>query len=74
MRDRDDDRLLLPTIRDAAIDAGAVFIDPSSPTPWITSGNSDLLDHGDGLHLNDSGYAYLAARFATAVFAAQSAG
>ncbi|GAA1829610.1 SGNH/GDSL hydrolase family protein [Agromyces salentinus] len=59
----------LPLIRDAALDSGAVFIDPSSPSPWITAGNSDLLDLGDGLHLNDSGYAYLAARFVAAVLA-----
>ncbi|MGI9822308.1 SGNH/GDSL hydrolase family protein [Agromyces sp. Marseille-Q5079] len=63
----------LPAIRAASVEAGAVFIDPSSPTPWITTGNSDLLDLGDGLHLNDAGYGYLAARFVTAVLTAQSA-
>jgi len=59
----------LATIRDASQAAGAVFIDPSNPRPWITEDNSDLLDLGDGLHLNDSGYAYLAARFVAAVLA-----
>ncbi|KQM81187.1 SGNH/GDSL hydrolase family protein [Agromyces sp. Leaf222] len=59
----------LATIRTASESAGAVFIDPSSPRAWITERNSDLLDLGDGLHLNDSGYAYLAARFVAAFLA-----
>lgn len=58
---------LLPAIRDASEEAGAVFIDPSAPTPWITPANTDVLDLGDGLHLNDAGYAYLAARFVAEV-------
>lgn len=55
------------TIRTAAIASGAVFIDPSEPRPWINAGNTDRFDVGDGLHLNDAGYAYLAARFVSAI-------
>lgn len=63
----------LATIRSAAEANGAVFIDPSSPLAWITDENSARLDSGDGLHLNDSGYAYLAGRFVTAVLEASAA-
>lgn len=57
----------LAPIRTAAIASGAVFIDPSEPRPWINAGNTDRFDVGDGLHLNDVGYAYLAARFVSAI-------
>jgi lysophospholipase L1-like esterase len=57
----------LPVIRASAVDAGAVFIDPAVPEPWINDENTPLFDLGDGLHLNDAGYVYLAARFVAAV-------
>lgn len=57
----------LPVIRAGAVNAGAVFIDPEAPEPWINAGNTPVLDLGDGLHLNDAGQAYLAARFIAAV-------
>lgn len=57
----------LTTIRTAAIASGATFVDPSEPRPWINAGNTDRFDVGDGLHLNDAGYAYLAARFVSAI-------
>lgn len=63
---------LLPAIRDASEEAGAVFIDPSSPTPWITPENTDVFDLGDGLHLDDAGYAYLAARFVAEIQSRQA--
>lgn len=56
----------LPAIRDAAEAEGALFIDTSLPEPWINAGNTEQFDLGDGLHLNDAGYAYLAARFVAA--------
>ncbi|SFR82873.1 Lysophospholipase L1 [Agromyces sp. CF514] len=62
----------LSTIRQAAEASGVVFVDPSSPLAWITASNTDLLDLGDGLHLNDSGYAYLAARFVADIQAASA--
>ncbi|MBT2517799.1 SGNH/GDSL hydrolase family protein [Streptomyces sp. ISL-90] len=62
----------LTTIRTAAIASGATFIDPSEPRRWINAGNTDRFDVGDGLHLNDAGYAYLAARFVSAIEALTS--
>jgi len=49
------------------VNAGAVFIDPAAPEPWINAGNTPLFVLGDGLHLTDAGHAYLAARFVAAV-------
>lgn len=54
-------------IKSAAIDAGAIFIDPGEPRPWISALNAHRFDSGDGLHLNDAGYVYLAARFVAAI-------
>ena len=54
-------------IRDAALGAGAFYVDPDRPFPWINSGNSARFDFGDGLHLNDAGYAFLAGRFVAVV-------
>lgn len=63
---------LLPAIREASEEAGAVFVDPSAPTPWITRSNTSVFDLGDGLHLNDAGYAYLAARFVAEIQSRQA--
>lgn len=54
-------------IRLAAGAAGATYIEPNGHEPWIDAANSPMLDFGDGLHLNDAGYGYLAARFVDAV-------
>ena len=56
----------LDTIRTAAQDADAVFIDPDDPEPWLNARNTDAFDSGDGLHLNDLGASYVAARFTAA--------
>jgi len=58
-----DQTTLLPVIRAAATESGAIFIDPQASEPWINAANTRLFDSGDGLHLNDAGHAYLAARF-----------
>lgn len=60
-------RAILAAIRESASDAGAIFIDTDEPRPWINTGNADLFDSGDGVHPNDSGHAYLAARFVAAI-------
>ncbi|MGR0221474.1 SGNH/GDSL hydrolase family protein [Agromyces sp. ZXT2-6] len=54
-------------IREGAEEADATFIDPDVPAPWINERNSIRFDAGDGLHLNDAGYAYIAARFAAVI-------
>ncbi|MFC5788494.1 SGNH/GDSL hydrolase family protein [Agromyces tardus] len=56
----------LDTIRAATEAAGATFIDSEDPAPWLTARNSDAFDAGDGVHLNDAGAAYVAARFTAA--------
>ena len=43
--------------------AGAVVVDPTGTRPWINAANAARFDVGDGLHLNDAGYLFLAARF-----------
>lgn len=57
----------LDAIREGAEEAGATFIDPELPAPWINERNSVRFDAGDGLHLNDAGYAFIAARFAAVI-------
>lgn len=54
-------------VREGAEESDAVYIDPASPSPWFTQRNSARFDSGDGLHVNDAGHAYLAARFAAAL-------
>lgn len=43
--------------------AGAVVVDPVGTRAWINEANAARFDVGDGLHLNDAGYLFLAARF-----------
>ena len=50
---------------------GAVVVDPTGTRPWINAANAARFDVGDGLHLNDAGYLYLAARFAAEIDALQ---
>lgn len=57
----------LDAIREGAEEAGATFVDPAVPAPWINERNSVRFDSGDGLHLNDAGYAFIAARFASVI-------
>ncbi|MFB6610940.1 SGNH/GDSL hydrolase family protein [Agromyces sp. NPDC056379] len=57
-------------IRTSATDAGALSIDPVTPSMWLDEANSPEFDLGDGLHLNEAGQEYLAARFVEAVLAA----
>jgi lysophospholipase L1-like esterase len=57
----------LDAIREGAEEAGATFIDPELPAPWINERNSVRFDSGDGLHFNDAGYAFVAARFASVI-------
>ncbi|KZE93596.1 hypothetical protein AVP42_01732 [Agromyces sp. NDB4Y10] len=57
----------LAAIREGADEAGATFVDPKLPDAWINERNSVRFDAGDGLHLNDAGYAFIAARFAAVI-------
>ncbi|MGR2752733.1 SGNH/GDSL hydrolase family protein [Agromyces arachidis] len=57
----------LDAVREGAAEAEATFIDPELPAAWINERNSPRFDSGDGLHLNDAGYAYIAARFAAVI-------
>ena len=54
-------------IRTAATEAGALYIDPVSPSLWLDESNSPEFDLGDSLHVNEAGQQYLAARFVDAV-------
>ncbi|WP_395245388.1 SGNH/GDSL hydrolase family protein [Agromyces sp. MMS24-K17] len=60
-------RVHAAAIAEAAVDSGAVSIDPDGAEPWINTDNADRFALSDGLHLNDAGYLYLAARFVAAV-------
>jgi lysophospholipase L1-like esterase len=46
---------------------GAIVVDPTGSRPWINAANAARFDLGDGLHLNDAGYLFLAARFAAEI-------
>ncbi|WP_344372485.1 SGNH/GDSL hydrolase family protein [Agromyces tropicus] len=57
----------LEAIATGAEESDAIYVDPKSPVPWLNERNSPRFDAGDGLHLNDAGYAYVAARFAATI-------
>ncbi|MEF3404793.1 SGNH/GDSL hydrolase family protein [Agromyces sp. CCNWLW203] len=61
--DRDDAGI----IRTAAGEAGALYIDPVSPSLWLDEANSPEFDLGDGLHVNEAGQEHLAERFVEAL-------
>lgn len=56
-------------IRTSATAAGALSIDPVTPSLWLDEANSPGFDLGDGLHVNEAGQEYLAAKFIQAVLA-----
>lgn len=55
------------SIRSAATEAGALYIDAVTPSLWLDEANSPGFDLGDGLHVNEAGQRHLAAKFVEAV-------